>query len=311
MIPIGAANCGEAYLGRSALEYYSRKERCWILTPLLVTTFRGELLVQARSYLGNNGPFRALLFLDTGVGSFRKEDMEELARITGLPYRVYFCGLDHLCAPLEGVFHRMELGEARQRLQILQLRVQEAEERYRPLVEGIGDVIYEEFMRLKVRGALESIVHPADAPRLFEALEQVSRGWLEGERVPFHFEYRIIRSDGSIIWVSDRRLPLFEGDGQVRAIGSLRDITQTRRAEERSRELAALNAIATAVHRSLELEEVYRLALDAVVRLVNLDVVGIYLVDEDTREAVLQAQRGFSEDYVRRAGRIKYPKGVT
>ena len=43
----------------------------------------------------------------------------------------------------------------------------------------------------------------------------------------------------------------------------------------------------------------------------NVDMVMIYLVDDDRKEAVLQAQMNLSEDYIRRASRIPYPKGTT
>jgi len=42
-----------------------------------------------------------------------------------------------------------------------------------------------------------------------------------------------------------------------------------------------------------------------------VDMVMIYLVDEDRKEAILQAHRNMPEDYIRRAGRIPYPKGIT
>ena len=77
------------------------------------------------------------------------------------------------------------------------------------------------------------------------------------------------------------------------------------------RDSEILNTITQAVHKSLELEEVYKIALDKVVELENVDFVVIYLVDEDRKEAVLQAQMNLSEDYIRRATKIPYPKGVT
>ncbi len=43
----------------------------------------------------------------------------------------------------------------------------------------------------------------------------------------------------------------------------------------------------------------------------NVDMAAIYLVDWDRKEAVLQAQRNFPQDYINRAGRIPYPKGIT
>jgi len=86
---------------------------------------------------------------------------------------------------------------------------------------------------------------------------------------------------------------------------------QTEDLNKRNEDLEILNTITKAVHKSLELEEVYKIALDKVVELENVDFVVIYLVDEDRKEAVIQAQVNLSEDYIRRASKIPYPKGIT
>lgn len=78
-----------------------------------------------------------------------------------------------------------------------------------------------------------------------------------------------------------------------------------------NRDLEILISLIQAVHQSSDLDEIYKVALDSVVELENVDVVAIYLVDKERREAVLQDQRNFSEDYIRRASRIPYPKGMT
>ncbi len=68
------------------------------------------------------------------------------------------------------------------------------------------------------------------------------------------------------------------------------DITELKLAEkklkDRNKNLEILNTITQAVHKSLELEEVYKIALVKVVELENVDFVVIYLVDEDRKEAV-------------------------
>jgi PAS domain S-box-containing protein len=79
----------------------------------------------------------------------------------------------------------------------------------------------------------------------------------------------------------------------------------------RNKDLEILNAITQAVHQSLNLQEVYRIALDKVIELGNVDIACIYLVDETRNEALLQAHRNLSEEYVNRAGKIPYPKGLT
>ncbi len=87
-----------------------------------------------------------------------------------------------------------------------------------------------------------------------------------------------------------------------------REITERKLAEE---ELRILNTIMEAVHKSSDLREVFNVAIEKVMELTDIDIVGIYLVDKDTNEAVLEAHRGYPDKYIERAGRIPYPKGVT
>ena len=72
-----------------------------------------------------------------------------------------------------------------------------------------------------------------------------------------------------------------------------------------------LTTLIQAVHKSSNLEEIYTVALDSVMELENIDLAMIYLVDEEKSHAVLEAHRNVSEDYIRRAGRIPYPRGIT
>ncbi|HWP92982.1 MAG TPA: GAF domain-containing protein [Thermodesulfobacteriota bacterium] len=71
-----------------------------------------------------------------------------------------------------------------------------------------------------------------------------------------------------------------------------------------------ISTITQSVHRSINLQEVLENAVEAVKQNVNgSEHVGIYLVEGE--EAVLRAQRGFPDQYLNRAERIPYPKGVT
>lgn len=121
------------------------------------------------------------------------------------------------------------------------------------------------------------------------------------------------RKDGSEVPLDIGLSPWRNGD-EVLVISFIRDITERKRTENRLRknkELEILNTFTQAVHKSLDLEEVYNVALDMASELENVDMTFIYLVDGDRKEAVLQAHRNLSEDYIRRAQRIPYPKGAT
>jgi PAS domain S-box-containing protein len=79
----------------------------------------------------------------------------------------------------------------------------------------------------------------------------------------------------------------------------------------RNRYLGILNAITRALHRLLDLNEIYDAALELATKIENVDMVMIYLVDEDTKEAILCASKNLPKDYMRKVERIPYPEGIT
>jgi len=106
-------------------------------------------------------------------------------------------------------------------------------------------------------------------------------------------------------------------------IGELRALERERRtqAEElqslnegidrKNKDLEILHTISDAVHQSFDLQHVYNIALDMATTLQDVDLAFIYLINVERKEAVLQAHRNLTEDYIRRAGRIPYPKATT
>ena len=75
-------------------------------------------------------------------------------------------------------------------------------------------------------------VHPDDRERVQRIRSAaMASGRLESE-------YRIVRPDGSVRWVVDRGLALYDSNGQlIRFLGANHDITEKRQAENRLREL--------------------------------------------------------------------------
>ncbi|NIP38556.1 MAG: GAF domain-containing protein [Candidatus Dadabacteria bacterium] len=78
-------------------------------------------------------------------------------------------------------------------------------------------------------------------------------------------------------------------------------------------DLEILNTITQAIHQSLDLENLYRIAINKIAELQSVDIPLIYMVEEvgDEKVAVLHAHRNLPEDYIARAGKIPYPKGLT
>jgi signal transduction histidine kinase len=88
--------------------------------------------------------------------------------------------------------------------------------------------------------------------------------------------------------------------------------TLERRVEERTHELAALNAIASVVSRSLDLKEILSDALDKTLEVINMGCGGAYRLEGDTNDPPDRlylnpmVYRGLSEEFVRTAGRLPF-----
>jgi len=80
-----------------------------------------------------------------------------------------------------------------------------------------------------------SLIHPEDRQRLLAAIEH-AHGDPDGQ---FEIDYRIIRRDGTMRWLSTRSQTFFAGQGQgrrpLRTIGAVQDITERRAAERQLR----------------------------------------------------------------------------
>jgi nitrate/nitrite-specific signal transduction histidine kinase len=71
-----------------------------------------------------------------------------------------------------------------------------------------------------------------------------------------------------------------------------------RRVADRTKELAALNSIATCASQSLDLDQVLNDVLDMTLRMMGIESGGIYLLDDAAGVLTIVAQRGFSPEFV-------------
>src|SRR3972149_8636530 len=97
--------------------------------------------------------------------------------------------------------------------------------------------------------------------------------------------------------------PLRDKQGNVEAVVELRkDVTAERELEtqilRRHHQLLELSRVSSAVSGLLDLDTILRTALDTVLELINGDIGGILLLDDDTKTLVYRVQRGLSAKYV-------------
>lgn len=83
------------------------------------------------------------------------------------------------------------------------------------------------------------------------------------------------------------------------------------RVADRTRKLATLNAIATVVSRSLDLDEVLSDALDKTLEVTGIEAGGIYLLQEDAEVLNIVAHRGLSPQFVAAIDQLKVGEGFS
>jgi PAS domain S-box-containing protein len=121
-----------------------------------------------------------------------------------------------------------------------------------------------------------------------------------GERVD-HFETVRLRKDGTPLDISLTISPIKTADGRIIGASKVaRDITDRKRAElalaEAARQQSALFRLAEGLHRAESLEDIYSLAMDAVLAALPCDRSSILLYDESGSMGFV-SWRGISEEY--------------
>jgi|GEM_PF-1432697 len=133
--------------------------------------------------------------------------------------------------------------------------LRESEEKFRSLAENIQDVFwlitpdrvfyispaYEELFGRKSRSVYDNPasftdgIHPDDRERVLAAFiseKYQKQGWLSEE-------YRIVRPDGTMRWISARTFPARSENGALRIAGIAKDITEQKQAYEQIRQIQA------------------------------------------------------------------------
>ena len=146
------------------------------------------------------------------------------------------------------------------------------------------DEIYEDLTRFI------SFVHPEDRDRIFA-------GWQQCAREVVVQEYRVIRSDGTMIWIRDRGFPLYNKQGDLIWIGGIaEDITEVKQAEAIMkadlRNTQILQELSTRLIYEDNIQVFYDEIAAAAVALVESDGGCFQILDEATQELILIATKG-------------------
>ncbi len=191
-------------------------------------------------------------------------------------------------------------------------RLKESEEKYRVLVEDMNDgyaVVRGDRVLFVNKRSAEVIGRPAEeivgqsfwrviAPESMETVKQLYEATMAGETAPETMEFTLTAEDGTRLPLEVRfKEILYEGKPAYSLI--MRDVSARKKAEEekerRSREMAALSAIASTVSRTLDLDELLNNTLDKVLELMGVEVGGILHLDASGRRLTLRSYRGISE----------------
>ncbi len=136
-----------------------------------------------------------------------------------------------------------------------------------------------------------------DIPKYWTLFKNV----ITGKKTIIGMELEVKHKDGYKIPV-EVNTSLFRRNGKIEGFLSVgRDITERKRAEQeihqRNDDLAVINAIATEVSQTLNLDEILNIALNRTLESVQLDIGGIFFFDQAGKKLNLVVHRGISHEF--------------
>jgi len=135
---------------------------------------------------------------------------------------------------------------------------------------------------------------------------------LRGEGVPAQYEFKTLRKNGEIGDVEIKTSYIVDRHGKMRIIAQLLDVTERKRIEEeRTRfeeRLSALNAYGQSLNMAKNMEEIYKLTLDATEKTLGFEYASVLMVEG--KALCLVANRGYSKNLSLRLP-LDGNKGVT
>ncbi|MBI3287724.1 MAG: GAF domain-containing protein [Chloroflexi bacterium] len=154
-----------------------------------------------------------------------------------------------------------------------------------------------------------SLIAPQDRAKVAEETAKYPLG------VPTRYEVSFRRKDGSTLPVIVSARPLFREGTFVGVLAVSTDISDRKQAEKelerRTRELAALHAIAETVNRSLDLDQILTSALDQVLKVMEIQAGTIHILEPASETLQLKASFGLSEAMQRDVQQVRLGEGFS
>jgi PAS domain S-box-containing protein len=120
----------------------------------------------------------------------------------------------------------------------------------------------------------------------------------KGEYVPSRYQFKIVRKNGEKREVEIKAAAIQDKFGKVCSIAQLLDITERKKVEnERKRfeeSLSTLNRYGQSLNMAKNMEEIYKLTLDAMEKTLGFEFADIFIIEE--KMLCLKAHRGYSKD---------------
>ena len=194
----------------------------------------------------------------------------------------------------------------------------EAEEAYRTLVENAnqGILVYQDgrvlyanpaFCRMSGYSREDLVGMPGEATLVLTHPDDREAVWshhqdrLAGRPAPTHYDFRLLRKDGSSLWVEIHVAnAIYQGKPAMQS--AFLDVTDRKWTLEFIR---IQRDLAVALSSSEQLTDTLDHILDAALQLEGVDCGGIYLAEEGSHALILRCHRGLSPAFVRDAARYE------
>jgi len=199
--------------------------------------------------------------------------------------------------------HNVDMQEILQRSQTFERALRESEERYRLTFEkaavGIAHTSKAgHFLRVNPKLCeivgyspetlrkltMREVTHPSDLSVELAQSEKVAAGELD----QYSTEKRLVREDGSAVWVNQTISAVRESDGGLNYfVCVIEDVTERKKAElalaDAARHQKALFHLADHLHRATSADETFSAAIEAILGALECDRASILLFDEQER----------------------------